>query len=115
MQEDRLPLIEIRGSPMERGRHQGEGARAQILLALTRYCEVIPKAIDLSWEAAQRQARKFLPYAEEAFPQFVAELRGIAAGAQVPFEEVWTLNCYEGLTDVRHQIWGCTTLVVCQS
>lgn len=112
MQEKRLPLIEIWGSPRERGRHQGEGARTQILRALSRYCEVIPKAIDLSWEAAQREARKFLPYAEEAFPQFVAELRGIAEGAAVPFEEVWTLNCYEGLTDVRQQVWGCTSLAV---
>jgi isopenicillin-N N-acyltransferase-like protein len=112
MQADRLPMVEIRGSPMERGRHQGEGARAQILRALSRYSEVIARAIDLSWEAAQRESRKFLPYAEEAFPQFVAELRGIAAGAQVPFEEVWTLNCYEGLTDVRQEIWGCTSLAV---
>jgi len=111
MQENRLPLIEIRGSPQERGRHQGEGARTQILRALSRYCEVIPKAIGLEWEAAQREARKFLPYAEEAFPQFVAELRGIAEGAQVPFEEVWTLNCYEGLTDIPQQVWGCTSMV----
>jgi isopenicillin-N N-acyltransferase-like protein len=112
MQESKLPLIEIQGSPLERGRHQGEGARVQILRALSRYSEVISKAIDLSWDAAQREARKFLPYAEEAFPQFVAELRGVAEGAQVPFEEVWTLNCYEGLTDVRRQIWGCTSLAV---
>ena len=111
MQENRLPLIEIRGNPQERGRHQGEGARTQILRALTRYCEVIPKAIGLEWEAAQREARKFLPYAEEAFPQFVAELRGIAEGAQVPFEEVWTLNCYEGLNDIPQQVWGCTSMV----
>jgi len=112
MQDNCLPIIEIRGSPRERGRHQGQGARTQILRALTRYCEVIPRAIGLGWEAAQREARKFLPYAEEAFPQFVDELRGIAEGAQVPFEEVWTLNCYEGLTDIQHQVWGCTSMAV---
>jgi isopenicillin-N N-acyltransferase-like protein len=30
----------------------------------------------------------------------------------VPFEDVWTLNCYEGLTESRQQVWGCTSLAV---
>ncbi len=107
-----LALIEIRGSPQQRGRLQGEGARPQILRALARYREVLPAAIKMAWDDGQREARKFLPYAEEAFPQFVEELRGIASGAGVPFEEVWTLNCYEGLTEVTQQVWGCTSLGV---
>lgn len=112
MNERTLPLIEIKGTPRERGRQQGEGARPEILSALDRYREVIPKAIQMTWEEALREARKFLPYGEEVFPQFVKELRGIAEGAGVPFEEVWTLNCYEGLTEVRQQVWGCTCLAV---
>jgi isopenicillin-N N-acyltransferase-like protein len=107
-----LPILEIRGSAFERGRQQGEGARTQIVNALARYREVIPKAIQLPWEAASREARKFLPYAEEAFPKFLDELRGLAQGSGVSFEEVWTLNCYEGLTEVRQQVWGCTCLAV---
>ena len=39
-----------------------------------------------------------------AFPHFVEELRGIAEGANVAFEEVWTLNCNEGLTESRQQM-----------
>jgi isopenicillin-N N-acyltransferase-like protein len=107
-----LPLIEVEGNPLRRGEQQGEGARSEILRALARYREVIPKALNLSWEEALREARKFLPYAEEAFPQFVDEIRGIATGAGVPFHEVWTLNCYEGLTEVHQQVWGCTCLAI---
>lgn len=107
-----LPLLEVKGSAFELGRQQGEGARPQIVNALARYREVIPRAIQLSWEAGLREARKFLPYAEEAFPKFVEELRGLAQGSGVSFEEVWTLNCYEGLTEVRQQVWGCTCLAV---
>jgi isopenicillin-N N-acyltransferase like protein len=107
-----LSVIEIDGGPRQRGRQQGAGARPQILRALSRYREVIPKAIQLSWDKALRDARKFLPYAEEAFPQFVEEVQGIAEGAGVPFEEAWTLHCYEGLTQVHHQVWGCTCVAI---
>ncbi|MCL7454364.1 MAG: C45 family peptidase [Anaerolineae bacterium] len=107
-----LPILEIKGTPIERGRQQGEGACPQILRAIEHYREIIPKALNISWLDAIREARKFLPYGEEAFPQFVEEIRGIAEGAGVAFHEVWTLNCYEGLTEVRQQVWGCTCLAV---
>ena len=61
-----LPLIEIVGGPRERGRQQGERARSQVLRALERYREIIPKALDLPWANALRGARKFLPYGEES-------------------------------------------------
>ncbi len=107
-----VPLLEIQGTARERGRQQGEGAQVQILRALDRYREVLPHVMSCSWEAGIREARKFLPYAEEVFPEFVEEIRGIAEGANVPFHEVWTLNCYEGLPDSRQQIWGCTSVAV---
>jgi isopenicillin-N N-acyltransferase-like protein len=107
-----LLLIEIKGSPLERGRQQGEAARAVVLRALSRYREVIPKITGMSWEQAILEARKFLPYGEDAFPHFVQELRGIAEGAGVSFHEVWTLNCYEGLTEVHQRVWGCTCVAV---
>lgn len=73
---------------------------------------MIPQVVGLSWEAARRQARKFLPHGEAAYPQFVEEMRGIARGANLSFEEVWTLNCYEELTESQAQASGCTCLAV---
>jgi isopenicillin-N N-acyltransferase-like protein len=107
-----VPIIEIKGGPRERGRQQGEGAQKQILGALARYREILPQAVEMTWEEGLREARKFLPYGEEAFPGFVEELRGIAEGSGVAFEEVWVLNCYEGLTESRRQLWGCTCVAV---
>jgi isopenicillin-N N-acyltransferase-like protein len=107
-----IPIIEIKGSPYERGRQQGEGARSQILRALTIYREILPQEMKMSWKDGIRESRKFLPYSEEAIPHFVEELRGIAAGANVSFEDVWTLNCYEGLAYSRQDVWGCTSVVV---
>jgi isopenicillin-N N-acyltransferase-like protein len=105
-------VFKIEGGPRPRGRQQGEAARAQILGSVAGYREAIPLALNLTWEAALREAHKFLPYAEEDFPEFVEELQGLAEGAGVPFEEVWAVNCSESLTEVRHQSWGCTSLAV---
>jgi isopenicillin-N N-acyltransferase-like protein len=107
-----VPVIDVRGSPRERGQQQGEAARPQILRALNRYREILPQAIKLTWEEGSLEARKFLPYGEQTFPEFVEEIRGIAEGANVPFIEVWTLNCYEGLPESRQQVWGCTSIAV---
>ncbi|MBU0491527.1 MAG: C45 family peptidase [Chloroflexi bacterium] len=107
-----IPVINVRGSPREMGQQQGEAARAQIQRSLTRYREVFPQALRMTWAEGQLEARKFLPYGESAFPPFVEELRGIAAGADVPFAEVWTLNCYEGVIESRDQVWGCTCVAV---
>jgi len=107
-----VPIIEVRGGPRERGRQQGEAARAEALRAMERYREILPQAIDLTWEAALREARKYLPYGEEVFPEFVDEARGIAEGSGISFDEVWALNCYEGLTETRERMWGCTSLAV---
>ena len=46
MMQRTLPLIEIGGKPLKRGQQQGEGARSEILRALARYREVIPKALN---------------------------------------------------------------------
>jgi isopenicillin-N N-acyltransferase-like protein len=108
----RLFLIRTKGSPHERGQQQGASARPQIVRALNRYRNVIPKATNLTWDQALREAQKLLPYGEDAFPQFVEEIRGIAAGASIPFHEVWVLNCYEELTCVRQQVRGCTSLAI---
>jgi isopenicillin-N N-acyltransferase-like protein len=66
----------------------------------------------MTWEEGLLEARKFLPYGEETFPHFIEELRGIAEGANVSFEDVWTLNCYEGLAYCQQEVWGCTSVAV---
>jgi isopenicillin-N N-acyltransferase-like protein len=100
----------LKGSPRQRGQQQGEAARTQISRALNRYREILPQAIKLTWAEGALEARKFLPYGEQTFPEFVEEIRGIAEGANVSFQEVWTLNCYEGLPGSRQQVWGCTSI-----
>ena len=108
-----MPIIEVRGTPRQRGQQQGDKAQPQILRALSLYREILPQEMRMTWEEGLREARKFLPYSEEILPHFVEELRGLAEGANVSFEDVWTLNCYEGLAYSRQEVWGCTSVAIC--
>jgi isopenicillin-N N-acyltransferase-like protein len=74
---------------------------------LAAYRELLPQACKLTWDEARREARKYLPYAEADFGAYVQELHGIAEGANVPFEDVWLLNCYEEVTE------SCTPACTC--
>lgn len=107
-----IPILEIAGNPIERGRQQGEGARAQIRLALSHYRQLIPDLLHSPWQSAILEAQKYLQHAQEAYTDIVEELRGIAEGANASFEEVWTLNCLEALTDRQELACSCTTVAV---
>jgi isopenicillin-N N-acyltransferase like protein len=86
-----VPLIEVSGSPLERGRQYGRLAAARIRKGASQYLEQLQK---LSLDSAGLAAlvREYLPVIEEFEPSYVAEMRGIAEGASVPFEDVVLLN-----------------------
>ncbi len=75
------PLIEVSGSHHEMGRQIGEAARVQVQNSVSNahiLIEAAYNALELTWDGAKIQARKYLPFAEERYPQYVDELRGIA-------------------------------------
>jgi isopenicillin-N N-acyltransferase-like protein len=107
-----VPLIHVKGSPSQRGREQGEGAREQVVRMADRYRAILQSATGLPWDRCLDASRSLLGYAEAAFPHLVDELRGIAEGAGVPFEDLWLLNCYEGVREMAGTRGGCTCLAV---
>ena len=109
------PLIEISGSHREMGRQLGEAAREQIQHSVANariLLDAAYDALELSWEGAQIQARKYLPFAEERYPQYVDEIRGIAEGANVPFDELVVLNVMEAVTTDALHLTRCTSMAV---
>lgn len=46
----------------------------------------------LSWKEVQQEARKFLPYLQSSWPDYVDEMEGLADGAGVEFESILALN-----------------------
>ncbi|MGY3453644.1 isopenicillin-N N-acyltransferase-like protein [Bradyrhizobium sp. USDA 4353] len=86
-----FPLIEISGAPYQRGVQYGQQAVARIRKGTTHY---LSQLRELSLDAAGVAAlvRDYLPVIEQFEPAYVEEMRGIAAGADVPFEDIALLN-----------------------
>ena len=109
---DTLPIIDVRGGPIQRGRDQGKGARDLIHAALDRYRKILPDACHCAWENVLQTASTFLYPAQEAFPDFIQELEGIAEGAQAAFDEIWALNCFQEILESVPGSTGCTSLAI---
>ena len=88
---DPIPLVRVSGTHREMGRQVGEARRENVRRSVDNARRLLADAyeeLELTWEGAQIQARKYLPFAQERYPQYVDEMAGIAEGANVPFEEI---------------------------
>ncbi len=109
------PLIEVKGSNLEMGQQMGEAMREQVQRSVENARILIDSAYDtleLTWQGAQNQARKYLPFAEERYPQYVDELRGVAQGANVSFDDIVVLNVMEAVTVDALHLTRCTSMAV---
>src|SRR5690349_3479645 len=109
------PLIEVSGSHREMGCQLGEAAREQIQHSVANARVLIDAAyntLELTWDGARIQARKYLPFAEERYPQYVDELRGMAEGADIPFDDIVVLNVMEAVTMDALHLTRCTSFAV---
>jgi isopenicillin-N N-acyltransferase like protein len=109
------PLIEVSGTHREMGNQIGEACRNQVQHSVENARVLIAQSYDqleLTWDGALIQARKYLPFAEERYPQYVDEMRGVAEGANVGFDEIVTLNTMEAVTTDALHLTRCTSMAV---
>jgi isopenicillin-N N-acyltransferase-like protein len=85
------PLIELSGRPYERGRDYGRKARERILKGIGHY-SVQLKAVQVEASDVRSLVNDYLPVIEGFDATYVEEMRGIAEGADVSFEEIALLN-----------------------
>jgi len=86
-----FPLIEISGPPRERGRQYGQKAAGRIKKGTTHYFAQL-KELSLDAKGVAALVRDYLPVIEAFEPSYIEEMRGIAEGADVPFENIVLLN-----------------------
>ena len=107
-----LPMIRIYGSHYQMGCQMGEAMREQIHHSIENAHVLIRDTyehLQLTWEGAQIQARKYIPFSEERYPQYVLELKGIADGAGVSFDDV---HAMEAVTMDALHLTKCTSMAV---
>jgi isopenicillin-N N-acyltransferase-like protein len=110
-----VPMVKVAGSHLEMGRQIGEAFRGKIAHSVENAKSLLAEAyeqLELTWDGAKIQSRKYLPFAEERFPQYVDELRGMAEGANVDFRDLVTLNTMEAITTDALHLTRCTSMAV---
>jgi len=117
-----FPLIEISGSPFERGRQYGRQAALRIKRGVAHYQAQLA-GLSLDAEGVAALVRDYLPVIEGFEPAYVEEMRGIAEGAEISFADVALLNARTEILKlaqrpklreaaaVRDEPDGCTGLV----
>ncbi len=111
------PLVKVKGTHRNIGQQIGEACREQVRHSIENARKLVSDAyeqLQLSWEGAQIQARKYIPFAEERYPKYVEELKGISEGAVVHFDDVAVLNAMEAVTMDALHLTKCTSMAVCQ-
>ncbi|MFJ8926422.1 C45 family autoproteolytic acyltransferase/hydrolase [Streptomyces sp. NPDC102364] len=87
-----LPVIDISGTPLERGRQYGEAVRPQLHAAIGYYEQAFGQSAGLTWDRVTARAARWLEPVRDYAPELLDEMRGIADGAGVDVLDVLALN-----------------------
>jgi len=85
-----FPYLEIKGTHTEIGHAVGEMFRGKIQETIEDRQKMIPH-----YKLYRTKSEKYANAAENAYPQLMEEMKGMAEGAQVPFIDLFFHNCPE--------------------
>ena len=86
-----FPLIDLSGSPRERGRIHGKAAADRLRRGARMYAESLLES-GVDWKELERRAEALVPQIESFDPAYIEVMRGIAEGANEPFAAVVLMN-----------------------
>ncbi|MBI4441026.1 hypothetical protein HY639_02560 [Candidatus Woesearchaeota archaeon] len=95
-----FPYVEVAGSHAQMGMQLGQALRQQIRKQLVVCDAYYRQEYRKGIKELHIIARKFLPYAERAFPQYGDELRGLATGSGVAFDDLLVVMCEEEIVAI---------------
>jgi isopenicillin-N N-acyltransferase-like protein len=87
-----LPIISLKGTPGKVGYRHGEECREMIRKNVHLYFRLFKHYARLDRDQAITLARRFIPVIQAFDPAILEEIRGIAEGARLEFEEILALN-----------------------
>ncbi|MEU8137562.1 C45 family peptidase [Streptodolium elevatio] len=85
-------MLEISGTPLERGRQYGEAARGRIAASVDYYAEAFGASSGLTWGQVTARAEAWLGPAADFAPDLLDEMHGIAQGAGLGVADIMALN-----------------------
>ncbi len=113
-----IPILNVSGTPSQIGAAHGENERDRIHDCLDRFLGWVCSSavVSLTEQSLWAKWSPQVAFNEQVAPDLVAEMRGIARGANVSFERIFLLNSMLDLVGFRYlpmaQNFGCTTFAV---
>ena len=109
-----FPYVEIEGTPFEIGFQHGELFKDKILNSIQRYKEMFMDYSNLEWSRAKKLSTRFVEVIRDYNPDYLEEIRGVAEGSGLDFEDILALNCRSELVFVGNELdkadGGCTSI-----
>ncbi|MEO7761311.1 MAG: C45 family peptidase [Casimicrobiaceae bacterium] len=96
-----FPIVDISGSPHERGRQYGGVARERILRSIDSYSRLFAYC-GVGWKDVQARAQPYRDEIAKVSPSLIDEIRGIAEGAGLAESEIMALNARTELLPPTH-------------
>ncbi len=87
-----FPHVRVQGGHRERGRQYGEQARDRVRRSIEAYDEVFANYAGWRWDDVRNEAQRYVEPIERFDARYLEEMRGIAEGAGVTFEDVLGIN-----------------------
>ena len=87
-----VPIISVKGNPHEIGVQYGIRCREMIQKNVELYFRVFQHYARLERNAALQLAKQFIPAIQAFDPTLLEEIKGIAEGARMEFEEILAIN-----------------------
>ena len=114
-------FAELSGTPYEIGYQHGSLAKKYVMTSLDNYKRMFLDHSGVYWEDAKRVAPKYIPCIMDYDPDLIEEMRGVADGAGVDFEDILTLNARSEVLmtmkvgEAKEIHDGCTNVSVCST
>lgn len=101
---EHFPLIDLKGSPYERGRAHGAAVPERVARSIALYRGELERR-GVAVAEIHRLAREFAPHVGAFDPAYLEEMQGIADGAGVALEDIVLVNCR------TEMMFGATTML----
>ena len=83
----------LSGTPYERGVTYGAACRCEIRNSIKTYSQLFAERRGISWQQARTVALSFVDAIRGVGEEYIAEMEGIASGAELNFEDILAINC----------------------
>lgn len=109
-----FPIADVAGTPREIGLQHGSLFTRQIGNSIRCYRDIFHDYAGLEWERAKKLSRRYIDIIGDYNPDYLEEIRGVAEGARMDFEDILALNSRSELMFAGNLLepleGGCTSI-----